>query len=81
MEKQQILLMGLGTQETLVRQALAETEIQILSADSRDMERTIGQVFSAQPAPGPGEAMDLTLIMFRGFTREELDPVLKAIRE
>ena len=81
MERKQVLLVGLGTQEALVREALKDTDIEILSADDGRMEETVGAVFTEPTPSGLARAMDLTLIMFRNFTREELDPVLKAIRE
>ena len=79
MEKKQILLIGLGTEARKVSQALAGTEIQVLEADTGIMGDTVGQIFTQEPVCA-GETLSPAVIMFRGFDRDSLDPVLLAIR-
>ena len=80
MEMRQILLVGLGTEGQKVRQALADMEITILEADAGTMALTVGQIFT-QGESCCGETMSPAVIMFRGFDRDSLDPVLLAIRQ
>ena len=81
MENKQILLVGLGDEARLVREALKGRQIEIRTICAGHMNITVGEAFTGDLPLESDQVMKPTVIMFRGFDREDLDPVLRDIRQ
>ena len=81
MENKQILLVGLGDEARLVREAMKGQQIEIRTICAGHMNITVGEAFTGDLPLESDQVMKPTVIMFRGFDREELDPVLRDIRQ
>lgn len=80
MGEKQVLLVGLGTEAQKVQKALEETEIQVICRDGAKLHLTVGEAFGESDGLG-GETLSPAMIMLRSFTRDELDEVLRLIRQ
>lgn len=81
MERKQILLVGLGREDILVRKALEGEDIAVLSADRSLLKKTVGEVFSQELTGDSEEAFRPAFLMFRNFSREDLDPAIHLLRQ
>lgn len=79
MDQKQVLLVGFGAEYEQLAAALAPLETRRVGGEM--LERTVGQVCSEPLQAGAGKPLDLPLILFHNLTRDELDEVLKAIRQ
>ena len=81
MADRQVLLVGLGPEAEKVRMALQGQSLDLLSIGPDQLELTVGQVFEKGCFQTSGETLSPYLMMFRGFSSDQLDAVLRDIRQ
>ena len=81
MEHKQILLMGFGLLEEKLRALLEPMGLEVLTCGPSYLPKTVGEIFLSENPGSPEEAMERGLVMFHNFAHEDLDPVLKVLRE
>ena len=81
MEHKQVLLFGFGSLAEKLRLLIEPMGLKVLAFGESRLEETVGTLcMEKEPESGEG-AMERGLVMFHNFSREDLDPVLKVLRE
>ena len=81
MKQKQVLLVGFGPMEEKLRLLLEPMGLKVLTLGPSHLKKTVGELCLMEQSPSREEALDRGLVMFHQFTQEELDPVLKVLRE
>ena len=81
MEQKEVLLIGFGPLEEKLRQLLEGQNVGVRTIGPSGIQKTVGMLCSEEPPAVQEEAMERGLVLFHNFTREDLDPVLKTLRE
>ena len=81
MEKKLVLLVGFGALEEKLEEILKPLDLEIRKIGPSRLDETVGALCRDEKEYPREEAMDRGLVMFGGFTRDDLDPVLKVLRE
>lgn len=79
MNQKQVLLVGFGSEYQELAAVLAPLEIRRVGGEL--LEKTVGEVCRGPLPESGGEPLELPLILFHNIAQEELDQVLKAIRQ
>ena len=81
MEQKQVLLIGFGSQEEMLRDRLSELDLEVRTYGPSCLSRTVGELCQMDQENLPEEGLQRGLVLFHRFTREDLDPVLKVLRQ
>ena len=81
MEEKQVLLIGFGGMEETLRPRLEELDLKVLAPGASQLSRTVGELCMEKEAFPREEAMERGMVLFHNFSRDDLDPVLKVLRE
>ena len=81
MEQRQVLLVGFGSLGETLKQQIAVLGPRVLMIGPSRLNETVGQLCGETCQNPQEEAMERGLVLFNHFRQEELDPVLKALRE
>ena len=81
MEKKQVLLIGFGPLAEKLKEMIAPLGICVRTYGASYLSKTVGELCMEENTPAPEPAMERGLVLFHHFRQEELDPVLKILRE
>ena len=81
MEHKEVLLIGFGELTEKLKGLLEQADLEVMVFGEEDISQTVGQLVLSGGNKEPGTALERGLAMFHNFSREELDPVLKVLRE
>ena len=81
MEHRQVLLIGFGSMEEKLRELIEPLNLEVLSFGPSRLTETVGTLCMQREQDPREEAMERGLIMFHNIKRDDLDPVLKVLRQ
>ena len=81
MEHKEVLLIGFGELTEKLKSLLEKENLEVMTFGAEDIPQTVGQMVSSGGNPQPGTALERGLVLFHNFSRDDLDPVLKVLRE
>ena len=81
MGKKKVLAYGFGEQEKALLEAMASVGVETRLVKAEELELTIGALLSGEGPASCGVSEDPAVLVFSNVSREELEPVLRAIRE
>ena len=81
MEHKQILLIGFGNLEDTLVPRLKDLSLEVRTLGSSCLSRTVGELCLQEESLPQEEALERGVVLFHNFSRDDLDPVLKVLRE
>lgn len=81
MADKKVLLIGFGDLEEKLRTLLKPLQLEIQGIGPSHISSTIGELCLLDQQEPAEEAMERGLVMFQNFTRDDLDPVLRVLRD
>lgn len=79
--QKQVLLIGFGLLEEKLRTLLEAMNLQVLTVGPSHLNKRVSEIFLSENPESQEEAMERGLVMFRHFSQEDLEPVLRVLRE
>ena len=81
MEHKQILLIGFGVLEEMLLSRLKPLSLEIRTLGPSCLNHTVGELCLWKEKQPREEALERGVVLFHNFSRDDLDPVLKVLRE
>ena len=81
MEHKQVLLIGFGSLEDKLLPQLEALSLEVRTLGPSCLTKTVGELCLQEKSMPREEGLERGVVLFHHFSRDDLDPVLKVLRE